>query len=218
MRLRADARPFLRKTLATLSALAGDATGAKAAAIVNRIHARWHADKGYTCVTLSASDGHRACRVTLPGDGAPANVSTTFHLACDDSPARKVECEEIRFDIEQGKVWIAAGNLAWPLEPPNSADAQTYPSQELTDLFTSANALRDTAASRVELNPNYLADGLAIFTGFWDKLPDTLVAKNKPRFDFITGGKHDPILLVTELPTTAPPFRIEYLLMPYCTP
>lgn len=217
MRIRPDAQPFLRRSLAVLSALAQDATGNGKDKVEGRIFAQWLKD-GTPKLRLIASDGRRACRITLPGDEFVPVGEATFKLPAIDTPARKQESHTI-FKAENGAVRLIGGHTQETVFGVEFESADSYP-EMVNDMIDDARRLdATTAAVRLELNPEFVADALAIVTGFWAQLPDALVEKDKPRFTWVMPGhKHEPLFLEASPGSQVPPFKIEYLLMPYRSP
>lgn len=206
-----SSRPFLRRSIATLSALAAaPATGKAAHLIHKRIHVAW----AWNAVTLTASDGMRMLMVKLFNDSVSPVGSAVFEVGENFVP-RKLETHSISLS-ESGSVVLEGDAGLIDLGHVGTGD-EAYPIEEARSLFETARAKREHGAAHLEVNPEFMADGLDIITGFWQHLPEALQAKFAPRFDFHTSAPHAPVLLTSEYPHT-PPYRIEYLLMPYRSP
>ena len=204
-------RPFLRKSIATLSALAAAPATGKAAALVHkRIHVAW----AWNSVTLTACDGVRALTVKLFNDSVSSLCTAVFEVGTDPAP-RKTETHTIALS-DAGSVVLTGDAGTFDLGHVGKGDAD-YPIDETRTLFDDARAKREHGAAVLELNPEFFTDGLDIVTGFWGALPEAMQAKHPPRFNLHTSHKHAPMLLTSEYPS-APPFHLEYLLMPYRSP
>ena len=195
--------------------------------MANRIHANWHPASFGPGVVLTASDGHRACLITLAGEKTEAAPDTmaTFELDSDltgipDGDLHTIYCtpdDEVRLiGMTREPVGISVSRTEPSAFGFQFKKSNPYPIAVLNGFRSNLLERQAHGLRTVEINPEYLGDALAIITGFWtrtageDKAPH--VTMHVPHY------VRAPLLIVSQYPAKQPVFRVEYIVMPYTNP
>lgn len=225
---------LLGRSLAMLGSVARTSSGPQAANVLNRVHARWHAEG----VTFTASDAHRALIITLgpesypaipPPPGADASI---FMLSPE--PWSEGQTLHTIFRAPDGSVKVIGERMA-PVgisrtrtEPDaygidlGCVAGATYP----TDILDALRAAMDQGFATdfnnrgkriMEINPSYMADGLAMINGLWPLVQRPVTYNPRVTMN-IPPHPHTPMSFVSQYPEQQPLFKVEYILMPYRTP
>ncbi len=225
---------LLGRSLAMLGSIAGKANGAEAASILNRVHARWHASG----VTLTATDAHRALLITLaperPGISLPPEESeAVFNLSPD--PWSEGQLFHTIFRAPDGDVKLigermepvgisrtrtepaAFGiNLGHVKSPSGVSDGSAYPIGSINSLRADFGQGKKHGVRLMEVNPVYMAGGLAMVSGLWQCVQHPA---HPERVDMqLPDHQHAPMRFTSKCPEKQPLFEIEYILMPYRSP
>jgi hypothetical protein len=219
---------LLRRSLAILGAIAAEAHGKGKGRVLGRVHAQWHMLDTSPAVTLTAIDGHRSCSITLRGDASGNTSAGEAAFALSGDPFLNDEQLHTIFRASNGEVKLI-GERTEPVGIARTRVEQAafglnlgksdepYPIEVLAEVKEAAKVgfatdFNNRGIRKMEINPEYMADGLAIINGFWGRVaPDLL-----PRVDMaIPPHPNAPIVFTSEYPEKAPLFRIEYIIMPY---
>ncbi|MFZ2152093.1 MAG: hypothetical protein WAV09_03235 [Minisyncoccia bacterium] len=225
---------LLRKALGILGAIAAEAHDEAKAQVLNRVHTRWWIDNSIPKVTLTAADGFRACSITLTGEGIATEGESVFKLSGDpfEGPQFKDARLHTIFRSANGDVKVigerlisvglsatrevvdAFGENLWHLDEVYPMQTLKYVREQMSIGF--ATDFNNRGVRTMTLNPSYMADGLAIIDGFWQRVapetePQRVLMEMPPH-------PHAPILLTSQYPEKQPLFRIEYILMPCRSP
>lgn len=231
---------LLGRSLAMLGSVARTSSGPQAANVLNRVHARWHAEG----VTLTASDAHRALIITLGRDQTlaypvppPGEDTNIFPLAPEPwsegqtlhtifrSPdgstkvigermapvgISRTRTEPEAYGIDFGKI---TDGLPYPTEAIESIRVELTKGQQGQGFATDFN---NRGIRSMMINPVYVADGLAMINGLWALVHHPA---HPPRITMnLPPHPHAPMNFVSQFPEKQPLFHVEYILMPYGTP
>lgn len=223
----ASGTTLLGKVLASLGHLAAETHGDFAPRLLNRIHIRWTIDS----VILTASDGNRACLVTLLGERAggepgesviaispqPWSRDLALHtiFRSGDGSAKVIGEKIVPIGISRTRTELDAFGL--DLGHVN----EEYPAANLDEIREHAKVgfvtdFNTNGMRRLQINPTYLLDALNLIENLWQASP----VAEPPHVDIILPPHpHAPMSFVSHWEKTKPPlFNVEYIIMPYRTP
>ena len=199
---------LLGRSLSMLGSIASRVVNSPSAArVVNRVHAKWDTES----VTLTATDGHRALTITLASAGLhAAQAEAVFQMGADGWSEGQALHTIFRAPDGDVKVFGDAGG--WNLG--HVVDAN-YPSEAIVEIREDILA-GSGAVGAMEINPVYVAEGLAMINGLWALVQHPAFPERVTMT--IPDHKHAPMMFTSQFPEKQPLFRIEYILMPYRTP
>jgi hypothetical protein len=225
---------LLRQSLDILGAIASNPSPKSQQKnwIENRIHIEWGP---YTrpvrlpgspevgAVTLTATDSHRSLEISIAQD---PSIGYNPGRALIVAPAvaqwpRLAQLDAIFLNAQGHTCAIRAPGAEPAIQPwgidlgahPDGADS--YPIEKLREIHASVKETVGTVRM-MELNPEYMADGLSIITALWDRAVNEQVPR---RLDMhLPGHKHAPMMFDSQHPYENPIFSITYVIMPYRTP
>lgn len=198
---------LLRRALRALAALASEAHGEA----TKQIHETIHAEIRAGLLTLTASDGHRACAVSLPGRGA---LEGAWSLTFPADPAHPVLqgqpfFTELRLAPQPvfARIFLTddgAPQLDYSIPMLNEL---AYPIERVRQHQAEAERAAGRAARGILVNPAYLADGLVIVNSLWSVLERT-----PPEVTLVSP---DTASTAVALKSKTQDFSVFYCVMPY---
>jgi len=214
---------LLGRSLSMLGSIAARVVNSPSAArVVNRVHARWHAEG----VTLTATDAHRALTITLapertggreeeaavfaiqPGYGEGMLLHTIFRAPDGDVKVIGERMEPVgisRTRTEPAQFGINLGHI----------EGADYPIDAVNEIRASI-LKRGPGTRALEINTAYVAEGLAMISGLWALVQHPAHPERVTML--LPDHPHAPMMFTSQFPEKQPLFQIEYILMPYRTP